>query len=145
MVNLKQVKASNNGLKNTTSGLTAVFIGATSGIGMGAVKKFAQNTISPVVYLAGRSKSSAGPLLAELKSLNPEGNFIFIEAEVSLLKEVDKVCDEIKSKEQKIDLLFLSAGMLRTGSRQSKLENLSHEQGLIDIQQRILQRKGSQS
>lgn len=120
MVSLKQVKASNNGLKNAASGLKAVFIGATSGIGKSAVKKFVQDTISPTVYLAGRSKSSAGPLLAELKSLNPKGNIHFIEAEVSLLKEVDKVCDEIKSKEQKIDLLFLSPGMLRTGSRQGK-------------------------
>lgn len=120
MVNLKQVKVSNSGLKNAASGLKAVFIGATSGIGKSVVKKFAQNAISPVVYLAGRSKSSAGPLLAELKSLNPEGSFIFIEAEVSLLKEVDKVCDEIKSKEQKIDLLFLAPGMLRTGGRKGK-------------------------
>jgi NAD(P)-dependent dehydrogenase (short-subunit alcohol dehydrogenase family) len=117
---MKEVRLSNEDLKNGPAGLIALFVGATAGIGASTVKQFARRANAPTVYLAGRSQAKAAPLLAELKSLNPQATFIFIEAEVSLLKGVDKVCDEILAKEQKLDLLWLSQGLLSFAGQQSK-------------------------
>jgi NAD(P)-dependent dehydrogenase (short-subunit alcohol dehydrogenase family) len=120
MVSMKEVRLSNGGLEKGPAGLKALFVGATAGIGASAVKQFALNTKSPTVYLAGRSQAKAAPLLDELKSLNPQATFTFIEAEVSLLKGVDKVCDEILAKEQKLDLLWVSQGLLSFSGQQSE-------------------------
>ena len=120
MVSLKDVRASNARFKEKAiPGLVALFIGGTSGIGKGTLIQFAKNANAPIVYLVGRSKASATPLLNELESLNPNGTFTFIETQISLIKNVDRVCDEIKAKEQKLDIIFLSTGFLTLqGGRQ---------------------------
>lgn len=120
MVFRNEVQLSNERLKNGPAGLRALFVGATAGIGASTVKQFALHVKAPIVYLVGRSRARAAPLLDELRSLNPQASFTFIEAEVSLLKDVDKVCNEISSKEQKLDLLWLSQGLLSFGGQQSE-------------------------
>ncbi|KAG4437156.1 hypothetical protein IFR05_007358 [Cadophora sp. M221] len=128
MVSIKDVRKSNAAFKSSeqASGLVAVFVGATSGIGMGFLKQFAKNAKAPKIYILGRSKSAATPLLNEIKTLNPEGTYELIETEISLIRNVDKACDEIKSKENKVDLVFVSPGYLAFGGR------LESEEG-IDI------------
>lgn len=42
---------------------------------------------------------------------------IFIQKDVSLLKNVDSACEEIKSQEQRADLLFMSQGYLTFAGR----------------------------
>ncbi|KAK5634787.1 hypothetical protein RRF57_010500 [Xylaria bambusicola] len=112
MVSLSTVSASNVRISSILpSNLVAVFIGATSGIGEATLKKFAQHTISPRVYFIGRSQEAADRIAAECRALNPTGQFIFRQADVSLIRNVDKVCEEIKAKEQSINLLFLSCGV----------------------------------
>ncbi|TVY49875.1 Oxidoreductase [Lachnellula occidentalis] len=101
MVNIRDVRTSNGVFKQTNSGLVAVFVGATSGIGMGTLKQFAKNANSPTIYILGRSQSAAKPLLDELSTSNSKAVLNFIETEVSLMKNVDKACDEIKFKETK--------------------------------------------
>jgi NADP-dependent 3-hydroxy acid dehydrogenase YdfG len=120
MVNIKDVRKSNLAFKLSghASGLVAVFVGATSGVGMGTLKQFAKYATAPKVYVIGRSKTGATPLLNELKVSNPEATFEFIETEISLIKNVDLACDEIKSKEEKVDILFMSPGYLSFDGRQ---------------------------
>jgi NADP-dependent 3-hydroxy acid dehydrogenase YdfG len=120
MVNIKDVRKSNLAFKLSghASGLVAVFVGATSGVGMGTLKQFAKYATAPKVYVIGRSKTGATPLLNELKASNPEATFEFIETEISLIKNVDLACDEIKSKEKKVDILFMSPGYLSFNGRQ---------------------------
>jgi NADP-dependent 3-hydroxy acid dehydrogenase YdfG len=120
MVNIKDIRASNAAFKQSNSGLVAVFVGATSGIGLGTLKQFAKNANAPTVYILGRSKSAAKPLLDGISASNPKAVFNFIETEVSLIKNVDKAVDEIKSKEQKVDILFLSPGYLSWEGRKGK-------------------------
>jgi hypothetical protein len=119
MVNIEDIRASNLAFKESREnyGLVAVFVGATSGIGMGTLKQFAQNANAPRVYILGRSKSAASGLLEEVKASNPKGTFEFIETEVSLIKNVDLACEEIKSKEKKVDILFMSVGFLTLDGR----------------------------
>ncbi|KAG4423333.1 hypothetical protein IFR04_003567 [Cadophora malorum] len=128
MVSIKDIRKSNADFKSSdqASGLVAVFVGSTSGIGMGSLKQFAKNAKAPKIYILGRSKKAAAPLLDEIQKSNPEGKYDFIETEISLIKNVDKACDEIKSKETKVDLVFTSPGYLAFGGR------LESEEG-IDI------------
>ena len=69
------------------------------------------------MYLVGRNESRASRIIQELQSINPEGKINFVQSDVSLLRNVDKVCEEIQVKEEKINLLFLSAGFLTLKGR----------------------------
>ncbi len=111
MVTLTEVIASNKRITSTfPNGLVAVFVGGTSGVGEYTVKKFAKYTSTLIsrVYIVGRSQEAADRILADCRLLSPGSKFEFIKADVSLLKEVDQVCKYIKSKESKINILFLT-------------------------------------
>ncbi|KAJ8064334.1 hypothetical protein OCU04_006678 [Sclerotinia nivalis] len=92
--------------------MVAVFAGATSGIGMGTLKAFVKYANAPKAYIIGRSKLAAGPLVNGLRLSNPSATLCFLEGEISLIREVDRLCDEVKRKEEKVDFALLSAGCL---------------------------------
>jgi len=116
MVLLTEVQASNSRIASTLiPGLVAVFVGGTSGVGETTLKQFAKHAVKPRVYFVGRSQEAGDRIKAECQKLNPEGEFIFIKEEISLLKNVDEVCEVIKSKEKSVNLLFLTIGTLQTG------------------------------
>lgn len=120
MVALTAVQSSNANIAATLPpGLVAVFIGATSGIGEYTLKAFAKNARQPRVYFCGRSQQAADRITKECQALNPEGEFIFIKADVSLMKNVDDVCLEIKGMEKMINFLCLSQGTLSPTGGQS--------------------------
>lgn len=113
MVSLTEVQSSNSLIPSALpSGLVAVFVGATSGIGETTLKQFAKHTRQPHVYFIGRSQEAGDRIKAECKALNKEGEYAFIKADVSLIRVVDDICRDIKSKEQSINLLFLSQGSM---------------------------------
>lgn len=81
------------------------------------------NTISPRVYIVGRSLPAAERIIAECKTLNESGKVEFLKADVSELAEVDRVCGEIKrreGKEGRINLLVQSQGNLTLAGRQGE-------------------------
>ncbi|RDL35144.1 Uncharacterized protein BP5553_07075 [Venustampulla echinocandica] len=126
MVNIKDVRISNSELKQSqsASGLVAVFVGATNGIGMGTLKQFTKLANAPKVYVVGRSRKASTLLLNELEASNPQATVVFFETEVSLMKNVDQICDEIKVKEKKLDILFLSCGYLTWDGRTETIEGI---------------------
>ncbi|KAF4982333.1 hypothetical protein FZEAL_2032 [Fusarium zealandicum] len=116
MVSLTEVQRSNSTAASTLPpGLVAVFAGATAGIGETALKAFAKHTAQPKIYFIGRSQDAGDRLQSELKTLNPGGEYVFIKEDMSLLKNVDKVCEDIKNKESALNVLFLSQGTLKIG------------------------------
>jgi len=117
MVKLALVQASNVNIKTTFSSPTALFVGATSGIGESTLKQFIKNTENPTIYLVGRSQGAATAIIEELKTLNAGGTYNFIQSDVSLIANVDTVCDQIKSQEKKLDLIVLSPGYLTFDGR----------------------------
>lgn len=117
MVNIKDVRVSNAAFKASKPSVVAVFVGATSGIGLATAKHMADASVDPTLYILGRSKISATPLLNDLAQINPQATINFIETEISLIKNVDKACEEIVSKENEVDLLFLSPGGVTFGGR----------------------------
>ncbi|KAK6610616.1 short-chain dehydrogenase reductase [Botrytis cinerea] len=102
MVAINAVRASNAALKAT---------------GAPAFIKYAN---SPKAYIIGRSESATGRLLKDLRLSNPSATLNFLEGEISLIREVDRLCDEIKRKEEKVDFVFLSAGYLSFDGRNEK-------------------------
>lgn len=113
MVSLPIVHDSNAKIATSLpAGMVAVFVGATSGIGEYTLKAFAQQTTTPTIYLVGRSDTAAKRIVAECKGINPGGKYIFIKSDVSLLKNVDEVCEQILAKEDSINLLFQTQGTM---------------------------------
>jgi len=116
MVTLASVQASNAQVSSLPPGLVAVFIGATSGIGETALKQFAKYARQPRIYFVGREQAVADRMVSELTDMDPEAQYTFIKADVSLIKVVDDVCKQIESKEKAVNLLFLTPGTMISGT-----------------------------
>ncbi|KAH8659939.1 putative short-chain dehydrogenases/reductase [Xylariales sp. PMI_506] len=113
MVALATIRESNSKIATSLpAGMVAVFVGATGGIGEYTLKEFAQQTKSPRVYLVGRSQDAADRIVAECSKLNPDGQYTFIQSDISLLKNVNSVCQQILAKEESINLLFQTQGTI---------------------------------
>jgi short-subunit dehydrogenase len=119
MVALSDIREANTSFSVSAfnDGITAVFVGATSGIGLATVQAFVAVTKNAQVYIVGRSLQKFTIQLNDLQQANSSTKVNFIEAEISLIREVDRVCREISSKEEKIDVLWLSSGILKFGAR----------------------------
>jgi short-subunit dehydrogenase len=76
-----------------------------------------RNTVAPHVYLVGRNEIEASRIQVELKALNAEAQVSFIQGDLTLLKNVDRVCTDIKAKEHSLNLLFMSTGFLSLAGR----------------------------
>src|SRR3984957_11435122 len=120
MVNLSDVRKSNSALE-TSKPLIAVFAGGTSGIGEATVKALAANAKDPKVYIIGRNETRASRIIEECVQSCPGGSFTFVKADLSLLRNVDMVCEEIKKAETgRLDLLFMSHGYITLEGRKGE-------------------------
>ncbi|CAI6335670.1 unnamed protein product [Periconia digitata] len=127
MVSLAEVRSHNSTLKNLAPGLVAVFVGGTSGISLYTAQEFARNTTSPHIYLIGRNETEAERIQKELKTINSSSTIDFIKKDVSLLRKVDEACKEIKEKEKKINLLFMTIGAMTFKGRTETEEGLDRK------------------
>lgn len=98
----------------------AVFVGATRGIGLATLKALTRALPNPRFYVIGRSKARFAGVLALLNEYNPNAAIQFVEAEVSLIKGIDGVCERIMNLEKHVDLLFISPGSLAFGGPHCK-------------------------
>lgn len=121
MGTIAEAKAANAYLSTKYTELTAVFFGATSGIGEGTLRAFAKHIPNPTVFVVGRSETAASPLLAGLRETNPKGTFTFIEGDVSLIRGCDRVCEEVKRRTSKINILFQSQGYVSYNGREGMI------------------------
>lgn len=112
MVNIAKIRQCNAKLKASTTPQVAVFVGATSGIGKITLAKLVRLGFPIKAYVIGRKETEPEfkPFLEELRAANPKADLVWIEGQVTLLAEVRRICLDIKARESKIDLLFLSAG-----------------------------------
>lgn len=76
-----------------------------------------KHTLSPRVYLIGRNESQASKIIEELRQLNNDSQASFVKCDVSRLHDVDEACKTIQSKEDKVNLLFMSPGIMTTKGR----------------------------
>ncbi|KAL3468944.1 hypothetical protein BJX99DRAFT_242446 [Aspergillus californicus] len=127
MVNLQNIRAHNATLNSIGPGLVAVFVGGTSGIALSTALAFARNTVAPRIYLVGRSQSAADNAIASMKSINPEAQATFLQADITLLRNVDTVCAEIAEREKKLNLLLMTAGTMTLKGRDETAEGLDRK------------------
>ncbi|EAL88145.1 hypothetical protein KXW98_004967 [Aspergillus fumigatus] len=127
MVALQAVQAHNAALTSLASGPVAVFVGGTSGIALSTALAFTRYTTSPKIYLVGRSQSAADTAIASIKRINPSAQPTFLQADISLLKNVDSVCAELASREKSINLLFMTPGYLTLKGRDETAEGLDRK------------------
>ena len=125
MVQLDIVRSSVSTLVKSQP-LVAVFVGGTSGIGEYTVKALAAKCSDSRqglhVYIVGRNTEAAKKTISECSRLCQRGKFDFVQAkDLALLKDVDRVCAEITSLEEKetpaggdarVDLLVMSQAFL---------------------------------
>lgn len=115
MVSLEAIRESNARIASELpAGLVSVFFDATSGIGETTLKQFAKCARQPRIYFAGR-REEGDRIKTMLETLNPDGEYHYLKCGGSLLKNVDQLCRDIKSKESAINLLFVTVGTLITG------------------------------
>ncbi len=65
----------------------------------------------------GRNTEAANRIIAECAQSNKDAQVEFIKADVTELKEVDRVCAEIQKKETKLNLLVQTQGNLTLNGR----------------------------
>ncbi|KAI4119553.1 MAG: hypothetical protein LQ345_000550 [Seirophora villosa] len=130
MVAISLVRSSNESLRNLPPHLsspTAVFTGATQGIGLATLRQLAIHTVTPTCYIVGRSEAKVQEIIDELKELNARGTYVFVKGEVALLESVDECCAKIKGmlgEGKALDLLYMSQGFLTLGGRNETKEGI---------------------
>ncbi|EFX03829.1 short chain dehydrogenase reductase [Grosmannia clavigera kw1407] len=137
MVALSVVEAANQDLaRNGSRPYVAVFTGGTAGIGAYAVVGIAtvfgkaKTTRGLRVYIVGRSQTAAETLSADCRTAYANGQYEFVKAaDLSLLADVDHVCETITAAESavsrkeghapRIDLLVATQGVLSLSQHQT--------------------------
>lgn len=109
---LTQAREWNATLKAARPEVTALFVGGTSGIGRSTAVKLAGAVAKPTIYIVGRNEVAGAQVVEQMKAANNNGSYSFIPADVSDLRKVDAVCQDLKSKITALDLLFLTSGGL---------------------------------
>lgn len=92
-------------------GKVVVITGATSGVGLEALKKIVLNEVH--VFVVARNLSKAKELINHLK-INNNAKIDLIEADFSILSDVRKAAEEILNKTSRIDILINCAGLHST-------------------------------
>lgn len=128
MVSIEEVRLSNASLATSpqASGLVAVFVGASSGIGQSALEHFAKAAPASRIYSTAREKSTAShrQFLDTLEQTNPSISCTLLQADAALVGDIDRAMEEVLKKESKVDLLFMSAGCFAFEGRVNTEEGL---------------------
>lgn len=86
--------------------------GSTDGIGLLTAKMMAKDGYDLIVH--GRSQQKVDQLIEELKALNAKAKIEGIVADLSSLKAVQSLADEIKKRVDQLDVLINNAGVYKT-------------------------------
>jgi hypothetical protein len=74
-----------------------------------------------------RNKEKGEQLCRHLHKLNSEGTAIFIQKDVSLLKNCDELCADLRQREKKINFLVLTAGYMTLRGRTETFEGIDRK------------------
>ncbi|RYO72783.1 hypothetical protein AA0113_g790 [Alternaria arborescens] len=107
---------------------TAVFVGATDGIGKAILQALVSKGFPTKIYIVGRNKASHRVLLEDLARSNPQATLIFVEGQISLVADAQRIASQIAAQEDRVELLFLSSGYLPFTGRQETFEGLEASQ-----------------
>lgn len=110
MPTLSAVIAANRSNAPTSIRPVAVLVGGTSGIGRGVTQALAKYTNGNAhLILVGRNKAAADRIIATLPK---GGQYEFVEADVSTMRNVGAVTRELSQRLGKINYLVITSGIL---------------------------------
>jgi NAD(P)-dependent dehydrogenase (short-subunit alcohol dehydrogenase family) len=109
----------------------ALFTGATAGLGEAILKAYARKHENSRIYLVGRNDAAAQQIIDDVQQMwketsqsgEVEGDIIFVKADLTLLRNVREVVQEILRTEgdnAKLDFLCMSQGILTFKGRLGK-------------------------
>lgn len=133
MPSLATIRSANSALRQHHNSLTAVFTGVTRGIGLATLQTFVKSIPHPTVLIAGRNALAFEPEIAHLRALNPDAEITFIEADLSLIRNVDAVAEQISTRldQGTVDLLCMSQGYAPLEGRRYTDEGLDRALALM--------------
>ncbi|KAK6073208.1 short-chain dehydrogenase reductase [Seiridium cupressi] len=111
MVNISDIVDNNARFaSNGHEGRVRVFLGATSGTGLGTLRRFVTMLQSSTFYILGRTESRFASELERLMASAPTCKLVFIEAHVSFIRSINAACEKIMLSEDKVDYICMSPG-----------------------------------
>ncbi|KAJ3488288.1 hypothetical protein NLI96_g2949 [Meripilus lineatus] len=104
----------------------AIFAGGTSGIGRATAEAFAHSIQGNAhIILLGRNKTAAANILSNLpKPSLPGAVHEFVECDLSLMKNVEEVTNNLRSRLPRLNYLVLSSGTLNFYGRDETTEGI---------------------
>ncbi|KAJ7114676.1 NAD(P)-binding protein [Mycena crocata] len=128
MPNLSTVRAFNAAFKPSYTPV-AIFVGGTSGIGQGMAEAFARHSNGNAhIVLVGRNRAAAEAIIAGFPKPTIEGvKHEFVECDISLMKNVNRVAGELRERLPKINFLVLTAGLLTMQGRNETEEGIDRK------------------
>jgi NAD(P)-dependent dehydrogenase (short-subunit alcohol dehydrogenase family) len=87
------------------SGKTAVITGGSTGIGLATAKRFVQEGMDHV-FIIGRRKDALDRAVAEIGK-----GVTAVQGDVASLSDLDRLYDEVRKQNRKIDVIFANAGI----------------------------------
>lgn len=106
-----------------------IFVGGTSGVGQGMAEVFAHNTRGRShIILVGRNRMGAEKILSSIPNPEP-GTFTraFIYCDLTILKNVQALTQDILSRFPKINYLIITAGFMALGGRNETEEGVDRK------------------
>ncbi len=100
-----------------TKGKTILITGATSGIGKATAKGLAE--LGASLIIAGRDRERCEKTIEEIRSVNPGIEISYFLADLSSLKEIRELAEEVKKNYNKLDVLINNAGSIFDGRKTS--------------------------
>jgi NAD(P)-dependent dehydrogenase (short-subunit alcohol dehydrogenase family) len=87
------------------AGKVAVITGGSTGIGLATAKRFVQEAMDHV-FITGRRKDALDRAVAEIGK-----NVTAVQGDVASLSDLDRLYDEVRKQNRKIDVIFANAGI----------------------------------
>lgn len=111
MVDTTEVRESNAAFaKEQHSRLVCVFAGATAGIGRATLERLATMIYVSTFYILGRNREHHAAWLGQLRATSPTNKSVYVDAQISLISNIDTACNQILAAETKVDILCMSPG-----------------------------------
>jgi len=89
------------------AGKVAVITGGSTGMGLATAKRFVQEGMDHV-FITGRRKDALDRAVAEIGK-----NVTAVQGDVASLSDLDRLYDEVRKQNRKIDVIFANAGIAR--------------------------------
>lgn len=123
---MAEIIEANDSLSTRFDSLTAIFTGATNGVGLGTLRVFINRIPHPRAIIVGRDRDRFDEKMKNLMSSNPTAELTFVEGNLGTIKGVDAVCDKIQHElaNTKADLLCMSQGYAPIQGRDYNAEGL---------------------